>query len=215
MARLAAGGEELFQTFLLRGGQRGGVPGQEPVPAPGRHQLALERPHRLGEIVIGDRVFLAGKGRPKCLDIARHRLEDFDDVFLRRHRHFDRVEHRALGLLLDIGRAAVPELRHVSGGVVDGRRVPVAVLSFVPFRSRLVVDAVGFQLVATVAGERLGLGQARLVVQHPAETHFLFGDRVLFGNHHLRQPAEDLQLGRIRLDRRGPLAAAPSGRNRH
>ena len=55
------------------------------------------------------------------------------DVLLRR-RHLDRIHHGTTGLLLQILRAPVPELRPIEDRIQDGRSVAAAALPAMPDR---------------------------------------------------------------------------------
>ncbi len=91
------------------------------VPARRRHQLAFEGANRNTDVVVGDGLGRVGKGLAEQLAVAGNRLEPGNDRVGAGHGHFLRVQDRALGLLLDIGGASVPELRKVPGRVVNGR----------------------------------------------------------------------------------------------
>ncbi|MPN15678.1 hypothetical protein SDC9_163012 [bioreactor metagenome] len=79
--------------------------------------------------------------------------------------HFARVGDRATGLGLEVGRATVPELGEVQAGVQHGRGVDRAFLPVVADRGLDVVGAAHRQVVAGVARNEAGLGQARIEIE--------------------------------------------------
>ena len=70
-----------------------------------------------------------------------------DDIAGRLLAHFNWVENRKLGLILERGRAAIPELRRLKHRVQHGRRIALAML---------VLDARGRRAVAAMIGKSLG-----------------------------------------------------------
>ena len=142
MTVLAAGIQKLVQAGLFFIAERRLVAAQELVPARNRDQIALEGANGLGQVVEGHRMLLAREGLLKRLHVLGHGVDHGQHPLLVRHRHFHRIEDRPLGLLLDIGRAAVPELHEMPRRVVDRGRVACTFLPLVAVGHRLVVDAV-------------------------------------------------------------------------
>jgi TolB-like protein/DNA-binding winged helix-turn-helix (wHTH) protein len=132
----------------------------------GRDQRLLEGSDRLRHAVHGDAGAAEHPG--EGVSIAGDRLE---------HRHRERVRHRHLdlgldrpaGLLLEVGRAAVPELRHGEARVQHGGRIHRPRGPLVADRGLEVVGAAARQVVAGVARDDPGHRQARLEEQHLAE----------------------------------------------
>jgi hypothetical protein len=180
-AGVAADAVELDEELEAAEGvavEGGHLAAEELVEGAGGHEAALERADRLADVLHGDGLGVAGEGGLEGLDVAGDRLEGAQDVGGVGHGHLDRVDDRHLGLVLDGGGAAVPELGEVGGGVVDGGAVALAALALVTLGGELVVDAELVEEVAGVAGDVLALRQARVVVELATEGDLLGGGRV-------------------------------------
>src|SRR5512142_984288 len=86
-----------------------------------------------------------------------------------RHRHLGWIEDRSLGLLLDCWCAAVPELCHVAGGIVDGRRISSAEQAMAPEAQGPAVGSVAVERVTGVAGHVVSAGEHGFVIEPAAE----------------------------------------------
>ncbi|MNN23376.1 hypothetical protein D3C81_1367720 [compost metagenome] len=154
---------EQLVAVLLGLGQRLLVALQPAVEARvGRGQGLLELGDGVGDRVDGDLVGLVGL--LDRLTVLRDRA-DHGHCLLVGEGHFLRVGDRAAGLLLEVVGAAVPELGDVHSRVEHGRRIDRPFLPVVADRGRQVVAAARAQVVAGVAGDDAGLGQARVEEQ--------------------------------------------------
>ena len=104
---------------------------------------------RIGD---GDRVRLRWESIFELLRIARNALQHCDDM-LDARTHFQRVLHRAAGLLLQVCRPAVPKLRLIEHGVEYRWRIPAALLRFMTDRRRQSINAAKPDLMAGVAAD--------------------------------------------------------------
>ena len=125
---------------------------------------------------------------------------------LRSHGHLHGVENGTFGLLFHIGRAAIPELGKVTGGVVHGGGIAVALLPFVAGGGGLVIDTVAVERVAGVTGNGLAPGEAGLVVEHAAERGLFRGGLLAGGL--AGERGKCLQRGGVHGRRLGPTAGA-------
>ena len=101
------------------------------------------------------------------------------------HAHLDRIENRALGLLLQRRLAAVPELHHIEHRVEDRRRVALAELLMNTHRGRQLIGEALVGIVAMVARDLVVRGQGVIEEQRLAERDL--GRRLLIvGRHHPR-----------------------------
>jgi len=177
-----AGGlvEEDVHPADLRGGHRLGVAVLVAVVGGvAREDGPLEGGDRLGHVVDGD---LARAERLlEAVDVAGDAAEDLDGRLVREvggllGGHLERVGDRALGLLLQRGGAAVPELVGAVGAV-DHRRGAAAPLLLADAEGDL--RAVGERLVGRVAARaRDGLVGGEAVVEVEQSPQLDLGGRV-------------------------------------
>ncbi|MBB6064126.1 hypothetical protein HNR76_000652 [Pseudoxanthomonas broegbernensis] len=154
-----------------------------------------------------------GKALPKGLHVAGHaaqrRLHPLRGVV-----HLHAGLHRALGLLHQVGRAAVPELGDVEHRVEHRRRIARPLLPAVADGNGYVVRTAGADVVAGVATDDVAARQARIEEQPRAQFDLLGGDGLAahfadLAGHRLEQDpgggAQRLRIGRggRRLRRRG------------
>ncbi len=122
-----------------------GVPGQEAIERRiGGILRPLESRDRGRDIFVRE---VAPQERFEGVRIFLDPRDLRDDIGGRLLAHFDRIENRKLGLILERGRAAIPELRRLKHRVQHGRRIAL---------SMLVLDARGRRAVAAVIGKSLG-----------------------------------------------------------
>ena len=132
--------DKLQEAGLFRIGERGFVAGEKFVPASGGEEGALKGGDGHRSVVQVHRIRLAGKRFVERRYVLRHRLQNFRNINRRGCRHFDGVHDGAAGLCFNIGRAAIPELDEMGGGVEDSRRVAISALAFEAERRSVVVD---------------------------------------------------------------------------
>ncbi|MBP1606511.1 MAG: hypothetical protein H6Q08_1885, partial [Acidobacteria bacterium] len=102
VTHLATGLGERLEPEALLGRQRVLVALEQRVPPRRCHELSLEGADGDRHVVVRDGLRLTGERPLERLDVLGHRLEHGNDGRLRRHGHLHRIEHRALGLGLDV-----------------------------------------------------------------------------------------------------------------
>src|SRR5690606_5169008 len=168
------------EPFLLQRRQGGFVALEVPVEGRARgDQRALEGRDRLGDVVEVQRIFLARERGGEERLVAD--LPESLDRLLRREVHLDVGLDRALRLLLQGRRAAVPELRREERRVVDGRAVPRPHPRALADCDLAGIDPGRAHDVARVARDDPGPRELRLEEELVAEIDPFRRARVVFG----------------------------------
>ena len=144
----------------------------------GRKQSRFERLDRFNGVVERYRVGFSRERLVKNIYVYGHALERLYDA-VGRVAHLDRRLHGALCLLLQVLRAAVPELRYVEYGVKDGGRVARPFLPLMPDRRFLKVNAPRAHVVACIAAYEVRRRESRVEIEHLPELD-LFGRNRVF-----------------------------------
>src|ERR1035437_3849337 len=111
---------EDLKSLLLQRGQRAVVSTHVAIEARvGGDDGSLEGGDRVGYLLHGHRAF--AEHAHEGIDVTRDGVQRVDHHFVR-VAHLDRVLDRPFGLLLERGRASVPELQRVVGGIRNRRR---------------------------------------------------------------------------------------------
>lgn len=101
------------------------------------------------------------------------------DVAVAGHAHLGLGQQGAAGLILEAVGAPIPELTGIIGGIPDRGRVARADAAVYAHGCGPAVIAAFHDVVTGVAGNRAGLGQARIEIQFLAQFHFGLGGGIM------------------------------------
>ncbi len=173
----AACGDEGLEALQLAGGESGVVALQEFIKAVVGDEGAFEGGDGVGDVVVGDGVFLVRESFGESPLIGAEGFDFADRFCLVGDGHFNGIEDGALGLSFEGGGAAIPELGEMEAGVEDRGGVAASAFTEGSWGGGLVVDAAPLFVhgMAGVAGLGIVCGELFFEEEGFAEFDERFG----------------------------------------